>query len=182
MGMDPEAFFERWLPEAFTRLVGTQAVGSADFSLLVEVESESWQLNLERGQLLVQRGPVTGSTFRSSLNRSSFAKLLGRVPEELAAASRTVRLPRLDAETCRLVANVPGHARLVVSGDDESWELVFGPGTLELSHIACTVRCHLDDLQAVRNGTAHPMDLFLQGKLTLEGDPQVAMALGGLLL
>lgn len=180
--MDPATFFERWLPEAFPRLVGAQPPGSVDFSLLVEVETESWQLSIMQGQLTVLRAPNTECTFRLKLNRASFAKLLGGIPEEITAAPRAIRLPRLDAETRRLVADVPGHIQLIVQGGGETWDVVFGPGALDASRVACTVRCAYDDLQAVRNGTAHPMDLFLNGKLTLEGDPQVAMALGGLLL
>jgi predicted lipid carrier protein YhbT len=43
---------------------------------------------------------------------------------------------------------------------------------------ACTLRVDAADLEAVRNGTSDPLQLFFQGKIGIEGDAQIAMMLG----
>jgi putative sterol carrier protein len=89
---------------------------------------------------------------------------------------------RLDAETCRLVAAVPGALRVRVNDGERRLEVVLGPGNADFSAPRCTATCQLADFQDLLAQRQNPMDLFLASKLVLDGDLEVALALGGLFL
>jgi hypothetical protein len=80
-----------------------------------------------------------------------------------------------------LIQSIPGALQLIINdGDDDSCRVTLAPGQQPLVPAACTLKCSLADAQALRAGTVQPMELFFGGRLLLEGDPQVAMALVGL--
>jgi putative sterol carrier protein len=122
------------------------------------------------------------STFRVATTRSAFDHLL---PDPLPAAAENtsaLRLLKLDEETCRLIANVPGALSVRVRDGEVVHEVVFGPGNADFANPGCSITCALEDLQQVQHGQTNPMDLFMGGKLTLDGNIEIAMALGGLFL
>lgn len=181
--MDPKTFFESWLPDSFARIAPANDTSVvADVSCIAQVDDQAWHVAITNGQLSVVSATDRSATFQLETDRKSFDRVIG----ELANAPRTsvpaLRAPRLDAETCRLVANVPGLLELVVKEGPERFRVVFGPGSRDPREVACTVSCDMQDVQAVREGRANPMELFMNGRLTLEGNIEVAMALGGLFL
>jgi hypothetical protein len=181
--VDPKTFFESWLPDSFARVAPANDTSViADVSCVAQVEAETWHLSVTDGKLsVVAVGEECPATFRLVTDRKSFDRVIGEVAATQPRVP-TLRAPRLDAETCRLVANVPGLLQLVVKEGTERYRVVFGPGSRDPQEVACTVSCDMQDVQAVREGRANPMELFMNGRLTLEGNIEVAMALGGLFL
>ncbi len=181
---NPQHFFENWLPRTFEQLrqrVDTSNV--TDCSLLAEVGPRSWRVAVVGGQLEVEPNPAqTTSTFRARTDESSFERLITGVTLNGSAQTSDMKLLRLDEETCRLVDNVPEAIRLVVLDEPGRAEVVLAPGSVDPSNVGCTVTCKLDDLREVQAGRANPMELFMSGRLTLDGNVEVAMALGGLFL
>ncbi len=182
--VDPKQFFETWLPSAYERFAHTNDVSSvADVSCLATVESESWRVALMDGTLSVTSGQEGSSpTFRLATDRKSFDKLVAEAATGVPSATPAPKALRLDAETCRLVANVPGGLQLIVKEGEERFSISFGPGSRDALDVACTVTCDMQDVRAVKEGRANPMELFMNGRLNLEGNIEVAMALGGLFL
>lgn len=180
-------FFESWLPEAFTRLGRKEpSKALADCSLLAEVGSERFLLSVHSGALRVVRGASTEgaepSTFAVRTSLEAFTRLLPGRDALGLAEERFGHLLRLDAETCRLVAAIPGALAVRVNDDGRTLEVVLGPGNADLSAPRCTVTCQFSDFAELRAQRQNPMDLFLAGKLVLDGDLEVALALGGLVM
>ncbi len=181
----PEHFFETWLPRTFEQVrqrVDTSAV--TDCSLLVEVGTKAWRVAVQSGVLRVEPNPTeTTSTFRAQTDDESFHRLAENVHLVNGDTySGELKLLRLDEETCRLVDNVPQAIRLVVVDEPAKAQVVLAPGSVDPANVGCTVTCQLEDLRKVRAGQANPMELFMSGRLTLDGNVEVAMALGGLFL
>jgi hypothetical protein len=183
-GMNATEFFETWLPETYARIAQEADVTSvADCSLVAEIGDSSWTVSIESSRLHVSRGEVQPPhTFRIRTERDAFERLLAGSLKLAEKQSSTLRVLRLDAETCRLVANVPGALRFKVVDGNLTHEFTFGPGSVDLDAAGCTATVTYDDLAEVQEGRAHPMDLFMNGKLTLDGNIEIAMALGGLFL
>jgi hypothetical protein len=88
----------------------------------------------------------------------------------------------LDAELCQLASNIAGSLRLAARAGETTLELTFGPGRADFAQPACVLECELAELERVRRGETSAMDLFMSGKLTLTGNAEIALTLGGLLL
>lgn len=186
-GPSPDQFFEEWLPEQFEQLrKHTDTSTLADCSLLAEVDTSSWRVAVQGGELRVDAKPINGSpTFRIRTDDASFRRLATHLLESSdagAAAATELRLLRLDEETCRLVGNVAEAIRFVVMDDEVRSEMIFAPGGVDPERVGCTISCQLADLREVRAGSTNAMELFMTGRLTLDGNVEVAMALGGIFL
>lgn len=184
-GPSPNHFFEQWLPERFEHLRRrTDTSTFADCSLLAEVDECRWRVAVQGGELQVESMPINGSpTFRIRTDDASFRRLANHVLESAdTETAADLRLLRLDEETCRLVGNVSEAIRFVVLDGELRSELTFAPGGVDPNRVGCTISCQLADLREVRAGSTNAMELFMTGRLTLEGNVEVAMALGGLFL
>jgi hypothetical protein len=190
----PAEFFEDWLPGAFGELL-TRAAASpgggkpgltpafgVNLSLLVELGTSTWTLHLAEQRLRVQPGSSPHPTFAIRLNQFAFEQLVLPAVTREHGPQVLIHFARLDAETCRLASNIPGSLGLRARGDSAVAEVVFGPGSANLDHPSCNVSCLLSDLAQVQTGQQSPMDLFINGKLSLDGNLEVALALGGLLM
>ncbi len=130
---------------------------------------------------LVFRVAVSPSLFE----RFVLAELanLKTIPAGVPQNSPLLKLFNLDSESLALIQNIPGALQLVIyDGDNSSYRISLAPSSQALEPAGCTLKCSLDDAQALRAGTVQPMELFFGGRLQLEGDPQIAMALAGLLM
>lgn len=182
------SFFEEWLPARFKELANQDpTVGRTDCSLLVVAGDDKYWLSLADGGLRVSRVEQQHApTFRLHGDEASFVHLLEGAVH--AGADSTVTNPKalkllsLDAETVKLVASIPSCVSLRIVAADASHEIVFGPGVQPETNIGCTAECQSDDWVQLRQGQTDPIELFMSGRLKLEGDLQVAMALSSILL
>lgn len=178
-------FFEAWLPETFARLANKEPNKvPSDCSLVAEVGSLTFTASVRAGALSVVQGrqPGAEATFAVRTSLEAFTRLLPDRDALRKAEDRFGHLLRLDAETVRLVAAVPGALRVRVNDAATSLDVVLGPGKADLSAPRCTVVCQFSDFQDLQAQRQNPMDLFLAGKLVLDGDLEVALALGGLVV
>ncbi|MEN9579398.1 MAG: sterol transfer family [Pseudomonadota bacterium] len=186
------SFFEEWLPRRFAELKAADAqMATTECSLVVQVGGSAWTLTLGGGELSVtgwvaaeldRAGLPSSATFRLHATQASFDLLVAGALEHGAGTNPAIKVLRVDAETARLAGAVPACLRLRVVDGDLEHELIFGPGNQPKTHVGCSVECELADLKAVQRGECDPMELFMSGRLRLEGDLQVAFALGGILL
>jgi hypothetical protein len=182
--MNPKAFFEDWLPKTFAEAgEGTDISAAAEFTVLVEVGADGWWLALEQGKLSVtQPARAEEATFRIRTDPVSFEKLLTESLALLDNRKPKLQALRLDAETRKLLVNVPQGLKLVVDGETWRAEVAFSPGRVDPAESGCTLTCAMADLRDVQAGRANPMELFMNGRLKLDGNVEIAMALGGLFL
>lgn len=184
--VDP--FFLEWLPQRFTELAEKDpTLGQTECSLLAVVGDAAFTLNLGGGKLSVVSGkPDPAPTFRLHADEAGFQHLVGAAMQATTAEPspdpRALKLLRLDAETVNLAASIPACVKLCILSAESTHELVFGPGAKSDSDVGCTVECPADDLELLRQGAADPIELFMSGRLKVDGDLQVAMALSSVLL
>lgn len=181
---DPNAvgtdeFFLKWLPEQLSSLGVARAI-TTSVSLLVDVEEQRYLVSVAPGNVQVTRESSNDATFRVQLTRASFDRFVGKAAQLSLEESPAVRLLSLDAETVELIASVPGCLQARIEDGEEAHSIVFGPGSL--TEVGCTVIVSLSDLERVERGEAQPFELLMNGKLRIEGDPQIAMALASIVL
>jgi hypothetical protein len=170
-------FFLSWLPRQLEEVRASRNV-STEVTLLVEVAGASYTVRLSPSEASVQESAIPSPTFRARLDRSSFERLLSGADTRSLGDGAAAKLLLLDAETVDLVARVSGCLEVRFEEGDAVYSVVFGPGMLD--EVGCTISCALADVEQVQAGTVQPFELLMNGKLRIEGDPQIALALGGL--
>lgn len=186
--------FENWIPARFAEFLATNT-GKAiqpneHCSVVVSVDAESWLLSIRERRLTVASSPSDAPTsFRLQVSGATLERfVLGEianlppVPENTPPSSPLLKLLSLDDESLELVQAISGGLRLVVKDGETQYSATLGPGSRPLTPAACTMSCSLTDAELLRSGKVQPMELFFGGRIQLEGDPQVAMGLAGLLL
>lgn len=175
--------FERWLPASLEPWLRSGAASKLpDCSLEVTLGDSRWGLLFADRNLRVVAGALPDATFRLQMNEPARGELLARwqAAESVPGVERF--LSRLDAELCQLASNIAGSLRLTARAENATLEVSFGPGRADFESPACVLSCELADLERVRRGETSAMDLFMNGKLTLTGNAEIALTLGGLLL
>lgn len=98
-------------------------------------------------------------------------------------------LPETTAQVGKLAAaaDALGSTLKFVFNEDGEEGVVYLDGTGEANTVNnedkdadCTVKLAKADLDAMMSGDLNPMGAFMEGKLAIEGDMSVAMALGNL--
>jgi hypothetical protein len=170
-------FFLDWLPAQLQALDLKQRV-PRPVSLVVQVAEAHYCIDVEpSGATRVTATESADATFRLRLDQPAFTRLLLPVT---ASAVGAVHVPQVDAETLDLVCGAAGCLEASFDENGTSYTMVFGPGPLK--EIGCKIHCDLADFERVRAGSVQPFELLMNGKLRIEGDPQIALALGSLLM
>ena len=197
----PQSFFEVWLPARFAELMAAAAPRKLQLnercSVQVRVGAGTWLLTIAGEQLNVTPSTEAATdavsqdppTFRLRIDERLFERIVlaeaakvTAVPTTLPPSFPALKLLTLDDEAIALIGEIPGSLELVVVDDGVSRAVTFGPGNRAPHPAACILKCALEDLEAIRRGEAQPMEMFFTGRIQLEGDAQVAMALAGLFL
>lgn len=182
----PETFFDTWLPQRLEQLdPSSSAFADVHCSLHVTVDDGRWWLSIEGGRVEVERtlrNPVEAD-FQICTERESFAQIVSQ-GAQLASKAQDAkkRLRRVEPGTLELVKNIPGSLQLRLHDRAGDYWLSVGPGAHPIAPPACTLSCALADYLEMRAGRAAPMDLFMAGKIRIDGDAQIAMALAGIVL
>ncbi len=186
--------FEVWIPARFAEFLSTptgKAVQPNEHCTVnIETDDHSWLFQVQDRKLLVTPStPQAQASFRlqvaaNTLERFVLSEIanLPPVAQDVPPSSPLLKLLNLDDEALNLVQNIPGAMRLVVRDAETQYTASIGPGSRASTPAACTLSCSLADAELLRSGKAQPMELFFGGRIQLEGDPQVAMALAGLFM
>jgi hypothetical protein len=179
-----EHFFVRWLPARFQEFVqASPQLNDTQCSILVQVDGEDYWVEVNGGTLISTSGArEQTSTLRLHTDDHTFNQLIAPAAERADNNDPMLRFVQLDSEALGLLQNVPGCLKLGVKGPDRIYSLVLGPGSQPVDNIGCRVECSLADMLSLQKGEVQPIELLMDGRLTLDGDLQIAMALGGLLM
>jgi hypothetical protein len=184
----PEAFFTSYVPERIARLSAALAGRSSPGSVLFDVPGVgSWSLSLKQGSLLVVAGEQPDRLLTIAIRSDDFAPIIvtgaERVPEDLPPERQMIaaRILTLDAERAKLVSGVTGSLGLALKDGAVTRRLLIAPpkAPVVIEQPSCEVSCSLDDFWAMQGGVGNPFELLMDGRLTLAGDMQIAMALSG---
>lgn len=182
----PEAFFDTWLPARLEQLdPASSAIASVRCNLHISAGDDHWWLSLDAGRATIARTSRSAreADFQVQTDPESFAQIIAQ-GAQLASRAQGAdkRLRRIEPATLDLVKNIPGALRLRLYDESADYSLSFGPGSQPIEPPACTLSCAFADYLEMRAGRAAPMDLFMAGKIRIDGDAQIAMALAGLVL
>jgi hypothetical protein len=175
-------FLEEWLPARFRELCAANPnAGQVVSSLHLQLGADAWWIGAGSRSLTV-RATDGNSPALLRLDAKPEAFLL-LVVEAGSDASRNpaLRMLQINERLVSEVQSVSGAVRLLVTSGTDEYELVVSAGSLP-AEVICTLRCELVDLRRVQAGAVEPLDLFIGGKLRVEGDFQAALTLGSLFL
>lgn len=179
-------FVEQYLPERYALALAGKVPPAVAVTFGLRITGTGdWSLTAGPERLLVDRELSERRILTATLDLEDFERLL--TSDELRLRDDVPLLAnarRWDAETLSLVRAMQGSILVRVSDLPRDRRILLTPGTLvaDFDSAPCTIECDFADLIAVRTGVQQPMDLFMAGKLRLQGDAQLALALGGLLL
>ena len=180
-------FVERYLPELFAR-VREQAGGRGGVGVfgLNVIGAGAWSLAPSDTGLHVALGLSGDRALTASLAVADFEKLVLQniTNSEPPSSLLGERLLRWDSETVALIKAMPGSILVRIADQGDHLMVLLTPGSraIDLPHAECTLDCEWNDLTSVRQGLQQPMELFLAGKLRIQGDAQLALALAGVLI
>jgi len=187
--VDARQFVEDYLPSRFAELGGNQPpITSRASGVFRVVGSGEWSLRLEAGRLEIEKGMRDDCALQLSLHADDLEPLVKRLLDaaseslgSLAASSLTAL--NWDEETVGLVKNIPGSALVLVHDDGADRQLLITPGhgLADFAAAACRIECRMSDLLEAQAKRESAMQLFMDGKILLHGDAQIALALGGVL-
>ncbi len=180
-------FVEQYLPERYRAACELHADPRRPvvFGLCVE-GLNAWSLVAHSDHLLVQQRLDDERLLTVSLSEADFEHLvLGQLALfEQGSPMIAPKALRWDDETRRLISAMPGHILVRIADQGTTRKVWLTPGLLPLDvrDAQCTIDCELNDLLAVKAGTQQAMELFFAGKLRIDGDVQLALALAGVLM
>jgi putative sterol carrier protein len=188
---DPGHFFGQYVPAELAgleaSLKGKRSPGAVTFEI---IGSGAWSLRLEDGKLEVLPGVASDVLVRITLAASDFEPVIVSGAEELAknsSADRQViaaRVLTLEPERAELVARASGSVGLrlkAASGPEHRVTVTLGNAAPKLDAPDCELAFALEDLWAIQSGAKNPFELLMEGKLTMTGKVELAMALGSAL-
>ena len=193
---EPRSFFMERLPEQMNRRLAEQEQAAAaaeraltgmravDATLRFDVRGTgggTWYVNLEDGRARAGEAPEHLPFLTVVLEGGDFEPLWREAGDDVLAflggvsgMGQPIRLTRARVEQ---IAAVRGSLR---------FELVGAGGFALVAHLgaqpsdaapATTIRVEAEAYRALRSGALQPQDAFLDGKILVEGDMQLAMQL-----
>jgi hypothetical protein len=180
-------FVERELPERYRALCEAQAEARSPVIFGLQVRGlQTWSLAAHADQLLVQPALDDKRVLTVSLSEEDFEHLVLDQLTLFEQGSPIIapRALRWDDETRRLITAMPGSILVRIADQEATRNVWLTPGLqpLDAPDTRCTIDCALSDLLAVKAGSQQVMELFFAGKLRVDGDVQLALALAGVLM
>jgi hypothetical protein len=176
-------FFTRVLPEMFS---DPKALGgrTSRMSVCLRVDAEAYSLRIREGQLLVTPGRDPESLVSLMLTEADFPVLVSNVTAQLGDQRALLALQVLLAEEAAVaeLSDLEGAVAFAVKDGETVRRLLLTLGRTEAawSDAECVVTTELSDFLLVQKGEAHPVELLMQGKLQVQGDPALLMMLAPL--
>lgn len=179
-------FVERYLPERYRALCEPSSAAHRPVVFGLHVEGvSSWSLVAHADHLQVQPQLSEERMLTVSLSEPDFEHLVLSQLSLFETGSPMIapKALRWDDETRQLVSAMPGSILVRIADQGLARCIWLTPGLRPIARDAqCTIDCDWSDLLAVRAGSQQAMELFLAGKLRVDGDVQLALALAGILM
>ncbi len=185
----PEGFFETYVPARFAeieeQLSGKSSAGCISF----RVGEDIWSLRLQGGQLVQSRELEDDVLVQVTMAAADFGPIVVQSarqqdeaelkPEGQIAAYKAMTI---DEPTAELVRRVAGTIVLAIQDDEDVRRLAVTPGNREpnLDTPECLIEVRMSDLLEMQENQSNPMQLMMSGKLKIQGNMQLPMALMGI--
>ena len=186
---EPRAFFTEYLPSKVAalkeKLAGKTSTGSMTFRVIGAGE---WSLRIKDGDLEVSDGMADDVIIQVSVAEADFETLVvagareqeDKViePEKQVMAFKALSAP---ADRVKLVRSVPGSMAFVIKDGDVERRLAVTPGAQphKIDAPDCRVECAMHDFADMQSGKQQALQLVMQGRMKMVGNPQIPMALTG---
>lgn len=181
--MNAAEFFTRVLPELFAdpQILGGR---TSRMSVSFHVGQHGYALRIKDGRLLVAEGRDPESLISLALAEEDFPALVSQVATELGDRRALLALQVLLAEDAAIaeLRDLKGGVEFAVKDGSAVRRLLLtlGPAEPDWKTAECVVTTELQDFLQVQKGEAHPVELLMQGKLQVQGDPALLMLLAPL--
>ena len=186
----PQEFFEKMLPKLATSKAGDlsaeqKAVNHAVGVALTGTGGGSWTLSIEGGALKVAEGISATANPVVSLSVEDWRGIMTGKKAMLAAAGGA-NLMAIDPSKFKpalidRIKPIKGTICFVVEDPDQGdlrVTIKFGEGAPEQPQ--CTVSTDVETAKATQTGALNPQAAFMQGKVKIVGDMNLAMQVGSL--
>ncbi|MCA9632484.1 MAG: SCP2 sterol-binding domain-containing protein [Myxococcales bacterium] len=187
----PSEFFNQYVPARFAdikdALSGKSSSGCITFRV---TDAGEWSLRLEDGDLVIEEGMGEDVIIQVTLDSRDFAAILvegarqqeakDQKPENQVVALKAITIDETRANQVRGVA---GSVSLVIADGDDTRRLTLTPGSQEakVDNPDCKLSCQMNDFVDWQEGKIQPMQLVMTGKMRIEGNAQIPMALTAVL-
>lgn len=170
----------------------TVPAGVTAEKLVVHVDNEAWTFGFEGNKIVGSAGSVSGAPLQVSLSAEDVrAFAAGSVRDALkakhgesAAAIDPKQISQLFALTNKAdqIKAFSGDLQLIIEEPtgNRKVTLTFGGGAPNLAAPTTTITLTLEDFLAMTSGELNPQTAFFMGKLRLDGDMNLAMAVAAL--
>lgn len=153
-------------------------------SVCLWVDAEAYSLRIRDGQLLVSPGRDPEALVSLMLSEADFPVLVSNVTAQLTDQRALLALQVLLAEEAAVaeLSDLEGAVEFAIKDGPTVRRLLLILGRTERtwSEAECVVTTELADFLLVQKGAAHPVELLMQGKLQVQGDPALLMMLAPL--
>jgi hypothetical protein len=188
-GIHPRRFLEEVLPAHAASIEAELGGRSSIGSVVLHVPEEgTWSVRVLDGRLEVDSGMGQDSLLQLTVAGGDFAPLIDAGLNHAKArtaslAEMALRALSLDARTARGLRHLPGSVALVVRDGGVERRVLIAPGVrvVEPGAADCTITVAMEDWVAIQTGRAAPLTLFADGRISVSGNVQLALALGGVL-
>lgn len=185
----PERFFGDYVPAMLAGLGAEFRERSSPGAIAFEVGADAWSLRLTGGTVVVEPGVATDTLLRMTLSADDFEPVIVAGAQRLdgsAGLERGLvagRALSIDVERARMLRESAGTVRLELASGAAKHRVAvsIGGSTPKLEAPDCVIECALEDLWGIQSGTANPFQLLLDGKIRLQGNAELALAVAAAL-
>ncbi len=187
----PSEFFTQYVPKRFDAIKASLAGKSSSGCISFRVTGVGeWSLRLADGELVVEPGVGDDVIMQVSVNQADFAAVIvegarqqeakDAKPEQQVMALKAITI---DATRAAQVRGVAGSVGLVVTDGATTRSVTLTPGSQapNLDAPECKLSCQMSDFIDWQEGRIQPMQLVMTGKMRIEGNAQIPMALTAVL-
>lgn len=188
----PQEFFEKMLPDLAASKAGElsdeqKAVNHAVGVVLTGDGGGSWTMAIEGGALKVSGGSIAdGANPVVSLSVEDWRGVLTGKKAMLAAGGAGADMMAIDPSQFKpalldRIKPIAGTIRFVVEDPDQGdLEVTLKFGANAPDEPQCTVSTDVETAKATQDGSMNPQMAFMQGKVKIVGDMNLAMQVGSL--
>ena len=177
----PADFFENWLPGQYQTVRAGLAQAPPDAVIGVALSGEGggdWTLTLASGDLSVAASASDAAQIAIKQSVPDWRLVTTQAASEGADPAAMASIDKLLAHPALgqllTVRGSIGLRILGLQGRDFAVDITFGG----IAEPACVISVDADTIEQIRSGALPAPQAFFSGKLTMDGDPSLAMQIG----